>query len=155
VSDFDQQIERELGRVLDPILFEPAPPWRPPARGIGFKLAGGAGTALAAKFATGVVIAAFAAGAAEATITHSLNPIDWGNSIKHQLQGGQAPSGQHHVATSPAAHASASAAAPRATPSGAALTPLPVKTPPLPSVTPVIPSVSPIALPTVSPPPLP
>jgi hypothetical protein len=53
------------------------------------KILSGAGAALVVKVLTGVAVAAFAAtaagAAAEATITGSLNPADWGQQVKHQV----------------------------------------------------------------------
>ena len=53
------------------------------------KLFSGAGAALAVKaltgFAVAVVATTVAAAAAEATITGSLNPDDWGQQVKHQV----------------------------------------------------------------------
>lgn len=53
------------------------------------KILSGAGAALVVKVLTGVTVAAFAAtaagAAAEATITGSLNPADWGQQVRHQV----------------------------------------------------------------------
>jgi hypothetical protein len=53
------------------------------------KLFSGAGAAIAVKALTGFAVAAIAttvaAAAAEATITGSLNPDDWGQQVKHQV----------------------------------------------------------------------
>jgi hypothetical protein len=53
------------------------------------RILSGAGAALVVKALTGVTVAAFAAtaagAAAEATITGSLNPADWGQQVRHQV----------------------------------------------------------------------
>jgi hypothetical protein len=49
------------------------------------KLLSGAGAALVVKAITGFAVAALAATAAEATITDSLNPNDWGQQVRHQV----------------------------------------------------------------------
>ena len=54
------------------------------------RLFGGAGAALAAKLLTGFAVAALAVGAAgvtsEVATTGSLNPTDWGQQVKEQVQ---------------------------------------------------------------------
>jgi hypothetical protein len=53
------------------------------------KILSGAGAAFVVKVLTGVTVAAFAAtaagAAAEATISGSLNPADWGQQVSHQV----------------------------------------------------------------------
>jgi hypothetical protein len=87
MSDFEQDIERELDRVLGPVETSSIPAWSTPASG-GFvkRILGGTGAALAAKVVTGFAIGAFAAaGATEAAITGSLNPSDWGQQVVQQV----------------------------------------------------------------------
>lgn len=54
------------------------------------RLFGGAGAALAAKLLTGFAVAAMAVGAAgaagEVAVTGSLNPQDWGQQVKQQVE---------------------------------------------------------------------
>ena len=83
MNDFDREVERELRRLLDPIMAVRVPP--PPAAprmGIMTKLLGGAGAAIAAKAVLGVALLAIAAAgtgaATEVAITGSMNPADWG-----------------------------------------------------------------------------
>jgi hypothetical protein len=91
MNNFDRDIERELDRVLGPVGSASVPAWRKPASG-GFmkRLLGGAGAALAAKVATGfafgVLAAAGATAATEASITGSLNPNDWGQQVVQQVE---------------------------------------------------------------------
>jgi hypothetical protein len=67
------------------------------------KLLGGAGAALVVKALTGFAVAALAAtaagAAAEATITGSLNPDDWGQQVKQQVAACKADleSGEHGI----------------------------------------------------------
>ncbi len=101
MSDFDMEIERELGRVLGPVESASIPAWRAPASG-GFikKLLGGTGAALAAKVVTGFAIGALAAvGATEAAITGSVNPTDWGKQVVQQVNQCKAAllPGQHGI----------------------------------------------------------
>lgn len=91
MSDFDREIENELSRVLGPVDRASIPAWRAPASG-GFmkRVFGGAGAAVAAKLLTGFAVAALAmAGAgvaSEVATTGSLNPSDWGQQVKEQVQ---------------------------------------------------------------------
>ena len=101
MSDFDGEIERELGRVLGPVESASIPAWRVPASG-GFmkRVLGGTGAALAAKIVTGFAIGALAAvGATEAAITGSVNPNDWGQQVVQQVNSCKAAlqSGQHGI----------------------------------------------------------
>jgi hypothetical protein len=91
MSDFDQEIERELSRVLGPVDRATIPAWRAPASGgVMRRLFGGAGAALGAKLLTGFAVAALAmAGAGvttEVATTGSLNPSDWGKQVTQQVQ---------------------------------------------------------------------
>jgi hypothetical protein len=67
------------------------------------KLLSGAGAALVVKALTGFAVAALAAtvagAAAEATITGSLNPSDWGQQVRHQVAVCKAEleTGQHGI----------------------------------------------------------
>ncbi len=152
-TDFEADLERGLHELFDPYLAEQPRPWRAPARGRAhLRLAGGLGSALAVKLATGAVVAALAAGAGiEAVSTQSLNPVDWGRAVSRQAQ-----SLQPRTAT-PGAPATGSPASTRPTPaatpvkSSPAVSAPPVSAPPV-SVPPVsVPPVSPPALPSVSP----
>jgi hypothetical protein len=165
VNDFDQELELELHRVLDPIVAAAVPPVRVRAqtRPVA-KLLGGAGAAFAAKAVTGIAIAAFAAGAAgaatEAMITHSLNPADWGQQVKQQLHISTATptsSAQHHGGQSSPPTGGVTGQPPSsANPVLPGVTPLPTLTPlpkttPLPTVTPLPTPVLPTAKPTCVP----
>ncbi|HEY1455053.1 MAG TPA: hypothetical protein VGG31_01035, partial [Candidatus Dormibacteraeota bacterium] len=92
MSDFDRELERELHRILDPIMAAPVPPRRSLGSGgiMKKKLLGGAGAALGLKVLTGIAAAAAAitvAGAAtEIATTGSVNPQDWGNQVSQQVQ---------------------------------------------------------------------
>jgi hypothetical protein len=112
-NDFDRELERELHRWLDPAVAAPIPPRTVPARaGFTIKFLARAGTALAAKLVVGVAVAVLAAGlagvATEAVITRSLNPVDWSQQARQQVQtlGSQPAPGvdQHHAVASPAGH---------------------------------------------------
>jgi hypothetical protein len=91
MSDFEQEIEQELHRVLDPMLAGSIPVRSAPQAGGVMKrrILGGAGAALAAKVAVGFAVAAFAAAAVatvtEVTTTGSLNPSDVGNGMSSQV----------------------------------------------------------------------
>jgi hypothetical protein len=89
-GDFENELERELHRILDPIAAAPIPFRRAPSSGgIMKRLLGGAGAALGVKLLTGIAVAAAAvvvAGAAtEVAVTGSLNPTNWGQQVKTQV----------------------------------------------------------------------
>ncbi len=91
MGDFESELEAELGRILDPIVASPIPLRRAALRGGIFRtVVGGAGAAVAAKVITGLAVAALAAGAAgaatEFAITRSLNPVTWGEQVRHQVE---------------------------------------------------------------------
>ena len=91
MSEFDREIESELSRVLGPVDRASIPAWRAPASGgVMKRLFGGAGAALGAKFLTGFAVAALAVAGAgvttEVATTGSLNPSDWGQQVKEQVQ---------------------------------------------------------------------
>jgi hypothetical protein len=103
-GDFERELERELHRILDPIMAAPIPlRGSPNSGGVMKRLLGGAGVALGLKLATGVAIAAFAAVAAGATtevaVTGSLNPADWGQQVKTTVTDCKAKlaAGQHGI----------------------------------------------------------
>jgi hypothetical protein len=155
IRDFEQQLEDELRLLLDPFAARTIPAWRMPAQDRrAQRLAGGAGAALGAKIATGLVVAVVAAGAAGATteivITRSANPADWARNVQQQVQGTQRSSGSHSQPTS-GSHPSPSSVAggsPGASPA--------VNPPALPSASaPAVPTVSPLPLPSPSVPTLP
>jgi hypothetical protein len=90
-GDFESQLERELHRILDPIVAGPIPLRRAPVSGgIMKRLLGGAGAALALKVATGIAVAAAAAvvagAATEVAVTGSPNPLVWGQQVKQTVQ---------------------------------------------------------------------
>src|SRR5260370_21002766 len=87
-GDFESELERELHRILDPIVAGPIPLRRAPVSGgIMKRLLGGAGAALALKVATGIAVAAAAAvGAGAATQRSgpgSPNPLGLCPQVKH------------------------------------------------------------------------
>jgi hypothetical protein len=89
-GDFENELERELHRILDPIAAAPIPFRRASSSGgIMKRLLGGAGAALGVKLLTGIAVAAAAvvvAGAAtEVAVTGSLNPTNWGQQVKTQV----------------------------------------------------------------------
>jgi hypothetical protein len=90
MSEFDREIERELSRILGSVDSASIPAWRTPTSG-GFmkRILGGTGAAVAAKLLTGFAVVALAAAGAgvvtEAAITGSLNPADWGQQVKQQV----------------------------------------------------------------------
>lgn len=90
MSDFEDEIERELHRVLDPATAGTIPAWTATRSGLpARKLLGGAGAALGLKVLTGFAVAAAAAtlagAATETVITGSLNPTVWGQQVKVQV----------------------------------------------------------------------
>jgi hypothetical protein len=102
VSDFDRNIERELGRVLGPVESSSSiPAWNAPISGGFMKgILGGTGAAIAAKVVTGFAIGALAAvGATETAITGSVNPNDWGQQVVQQVAKCKAAlqTGQHGI----------------------------------------------------------
>jgi hypothetical protein len=105
-GDFESELERELHRILDPIAAAPIPLRRAPSSGgiMKKRLLGGLGAALSLKLLTGVAAAAAAvvvAGAAtEVAVTGSLNPVNWGQSVKQQVTDCKAAAlaaGQHGI----------------------------------------------------------
>jgi hypothetical protein len=90
-GDFENELERELHRILDPIAAAPIPLRRAPSSGgIMKRLLGGVGAALSLKLLTGIAVAAAAvvvAGAAtEVAVTGSLNPTNWGEHVTQAVQ---------------------------------------------------------------------
>src|SRR5260370_16320001 len=95
-GDFENELERELHRILDPIAAAPIPFRRAPSSGgIMKRLLGGAGAALGVKLLTGIAVAAAAvvvAGAAtEVAVTGSLNPTNSGHQVTTQADPSKAP----------------------------------------------------------------
>jgi hypothetical protein len=86
MSEFERELEQELHRVLDAASARPIPPRRPiPYHRTAKTLLGGAGAALAVKVLGGVAVAAAAITVAGVATTDSLNPVDWGQQVKHQI----------------------------------------------------------------------
>jgi hypothetical protein len=86
MNDFEQEMERELHRIIDPITAGPIPFRRPMQPGGSMKkLLGGAGAAIGVKILTGIAVAAaattFAVAATEVAITGSVNPKNWGQQV--------------------------------------------------------------------------
>jgi len=90
MNDFEQELEYELHRILDPMTARPIPARTVTTSGGRMKkLLGGAGAAIGLKIATGFAVAAMAATAAvaatEVANTGSLNPLNWGQQVKQQV----------------------------------------------------------------------
>lgn len=86
MNNFEQEMENELHRILDPITAGPIPFRRAMQPGGSMKkLLGGAGAAIGVKILTGIAVAAaattFAVAATEVAITGSVNPKNWGQQV--------------------------------------------------------------------------
>ena len=100
MSDSEPQLEQEFRRVLDPLKAMPVPPRRVVAgRSASKAIFGGAGAALGLKLATGVAVAAAALTVAGVSTTGSLNPADWGQQVKQQVETckDQLAAGEHGI----------------------------------------------------------
>jgi len=100
MSDLERELESELRRVLDPLAALPIPDRRQASRRTAARaLVGGAGAALTVKVLTGVAVAAAAVTITGAATTGSLNPADWGQQVKQQVDTCKAElaSGQHGI----------------------------------------------------------
>ena len=87
MSDFESELDQELHRVLDPVAATPVPARRAVhSRTAARTIAGGAGAALGLKLLTAVAVAAAAVTVAGAATTGSLNPIEWGQQVKQQVE---------------------------------------------------------------------
>lgn len=87
MSDFENEIELELRRVLDPLAGAPIPARRM-VRSQSTRmraLLGGAGAALSVKLLTGVAVAAAAVTVAGTAATGSLDPTVWGQQVKERV----------------------------------------------------------------------
>jgi len=87
---FERDLEDELHRILDPMTAGPIPVRRSMQPGGSMKkLLGGAGAAIGVKILTGIAVAAaattFAVAASEVAITGSVNPANWGQQVKTQV----------------------------------------------------------------------
>jgi hypothetical protein len=90
MNNFEQEMEYELHRILDPITAGPIPFRRSMQPGGSMKkLLGGAGAAIGIKILTGIAVAAaattFAVAATEVAITGSVNPANWGSQVTTQV----------------------------------------------------------------------
>jgi hypothetical protein len=90
MNDFEQELESELHRILDPMTGGSIPARRTMQPGGSMKrLLGGAGAALGVKILTGFAVAAaaatFAVAATEVAITGSVNPANWGQQVTTQV----------------------------------------------------------------------
>ncbi len=100
MSDFESELDQELHRVLDPVAATPVPARRAVhSRTAAKTIAGGAGAALGLKLLTAVAVAAAAVTVAGAATTGSLNPTDWGQQVKQQVETckSQLADGQHGI----------------------------------------------------------
>ncbi|HEX6547461.1 MAG TPA: hypothetical protein VF134_01805 [Candidatus Dormibacteraeota bacterium] len=88
---FDDWLAGELHRELDPVTRSaaPAPRYATLRQGRRWWLLGGAGGALSAKLAGGLVVAAFAVGATGTALSGSPNPANWGSHIREVVEGCQ------------------------------------------------------------------
>ena len=87
---FDAWLDHELRHLLNAVVERPAPAARYREARTGSRLslrfASGAGAAFGAKAATGLVVAAFAAGATATALTGSPNPAAWGSSVEQVVE---------------------------------------------------------------------
>ena len=100
MSNLEQELEQELHRILDPIAGTPIPARRTvAARSHSRAIFGGAGAALAVKLLAGAAVAAAAVTVAGVTTTGSLNPADWGQQVREQVETckAQLQTGQHGI----------------------------------------------------------
>ncbi|GAC1505638.1 MAG: hypothetical protein NVS1B3_04170 [Candidatus Dormibacteraceae bacterium] len=105
MNDFERDLQDELHRILDPMTAGPIPARRVTATSGGTmkRLLGGAGAALSVKIVTGLAVAAMAATAAvaatEVATTGSINPANWGQKVKEQVElcKDQLPTGEHGI----------------------------------------------------------
>ena len=100
MSDLEPQLEQEFRRLLDPLKAIPVPPRRVVAgRSASKAIFGGAGAALGLKLVTGVAVAAAAVTVAAVSTTGSLNPADWGQQVKQQVETckDQLAAGEHGI----------------------------------------------------------
>jgi hypothetical protein len=92
MNDFERGLEEELHRILDPMTAGPIPGRRVTALSGGTmkRLLSGVGAALGVKLVTGFAIAAMAATAAvaatEVATSGSINPANWGQKVKEQVE---------------------------------------------------------------------
>jgi hypothetical protein len=91
MDEFESELERELHRILDPVMSAPIPVRRAVATsGWRRRLLGGAGAALTVKVLTGIAVAAavvtVAGAATEVASTGSLNPLVWGQQVKQTVE---------------------------------------------------------------------
>lgn len=90
MNDFEHELESELHRILDSMTGVSIPARRvTDSGGTMNKLLGGAGAALGVKILTGFAVAAaaatFAVAATEVATTGSVNPANWGQQVKTQV----------------------------------------------------------------------
>ncbi|MGH7763897.1 MAG: hypothetical protein ACREOM_05720 [Candidatus Dormibacteraceae bacterium] len=90
MNDFERELEEELHRILDPMKATPIPRRRVNETGGAMhKFLGGLGAAIGVKVLGGFVVAAAAAtvavAATEVASTGSLNPLNWGQRVTHQV----------------------------------------------------------------------
>jgi hypothetical protein len=90
MNSFERELEHELHRILDPMTAGSIPVRRSMQPGGSMKkLLGGAGAAIGVKILTGIAVAAaattFAVAASEVAITGSINPANWGQQVKTQV----------------------------------------------------------------------
>ena len=126
--EFELGLEARLRKLLDPVVASPAPRRTAKPRTV-FNLR------FATSMAAGLLLIAVGA---EATITRSLNPVDWSRSVGQQITNANPAS--HHQSTTPAKHTTQASPAPSRPSAGQ---------------TPAIPKLSPLPIPTVTPPALP
>ena len=126
--EFELHLESDLHKLLDPVVARPP---RPRRRHVPHRTW--------SRLVTGFAVAALIAAVGfEATLTKSLNPVDWSRSVGQQITNANPAS--HHQSTTPAKHTTQASPAPSRPSAGQ---------------TPAIPKLSPLPIPTVTPPALP
>ena len=130
--EFELHLESDLHRLLDPVVARPPQPRR---RRVSRRMR----TRLVTGFAVAALIAAVGF---EATLTKSLNPVDWSRSVGQQITNANPAS--HHQSATPAKHITQASPAPSRPSAGQT-----------PANAPAIPKLSPLPIPTVTPPALP
>jgi len=126
--EFELHLESDLRKLLDPVVARPP---RPRRRHVPHRTW--------SRLVTGFAVAALIAAVGfEATLTKSLNPVDWSRSVGQQITNANPAS--HHQSTTPAKHTTQASPAPSRPSAGQ---------------TPAIPKLSPLPIPTVTPPGLP
>ena len=127
--EFELHLESDLRKLLDPVVARPP---RPRRRHVPHRTW--------SRLVTGFAVAALIAAVGfEATLTKSLNPVDWSRSVGQQITNANPAS--HHQSATPAKHITQASPAPSRPSAGQT-----------PANAPAIPKLSPLPIPTVTPP---